>query len=117
MDESFLSVFDLIALGCGVYCLYTYYKLRTSGALFKNALLIPNGKSPKECLDEAAYIAYLQPKLLVISIVTFLFGLVSLINEQFGLYGFWVSEALTAVSLLTVIWYGVCSAKANRRYW
>ena len=105
MDDSFFMIFDLISLGCGIYLLYTYIKLRMAGRLFPSSLLIPKDRSPKDCKDSAAYIRYIQPRMLMIGILITLFGAVSLVNEYLHFPAFAV-----------VVWYGVCSGKANRRY-
>jgi len=117
MDDSFLLIFDYISLACGVYCLYVYMKLRLTKHLFKNSILLPSGKEPKDCLDEEAFVAYMRPKLLVLGIVTFLFGVLCLVDEKFNIYNLLVNEILTGISFLTVVWFGVCSSKANKRYW
>lgn len=117
MDNSFLTIFDIIALGCGFYCIITFVKLRIAGRLFPNGLLVPKDKKPKDCEDEAAYIAYLGPRLLILGIVTTLFGAVSMVNEYMQLYTMQVSLILTGVAFLTVVWYGVCTYRANKKYW
>ena len=117
MDNSFLIIFDLISIGCGGYILYTYLKLHMAGRLFPNSLLVPTGKSPKDCLDSEAYIRYIKPKMLIIGILVTLFGLVSLLTEYLSFFSANVSLILTGVIFVCIIWYGICSGKANRTYW
>ena len=118
MNDSFMMMFDIISLGCGGYCLFTFMKLHmTRGALFPNSLLIPNGMTPKDCTDPKTYTKYIGPKLLILGIVTAAFGLINMANSYFDLFTLLVSEILTGVALATVIWYGVCSSKANKRFW
>ena len=78
MDDSFLKLFDLISTACGVYILYSYVKLRMVGRLFPSSLLIPNGRQPKDCLDEEGYIRYIRPRLLVIGVAITVLGLAML---------------------------------------
>lgn len=118
MNDSFLMMFDMISLACGVFCIYTCIKLRQRGGkLFNNSLLIPKGKTEKDCLDEEAYSAYIAPKLMVLGILITLFGAVNLLNEYLNLYGLLVSEILTGCAFVSVVWYAVCNSKANKRYW
>jgi len=117
MDDSFLLIFDLIALLCGVFCLYTWFRLRREKRLFKNSIICPSSKEPKDCLDEEAYIAYIQPKLLILGIVTFLFGAICMVDEKVHMFNLLGQELCTAVSLAVVVWFGVCTYKANKRYW
>lgn len=117
MDNSFFMIFDLISTACGGYILFTWFKLHVAGRLFPNGLLIPNGKSPKDCLDAEAYIRYIKPKMLIIGVIVTAFGLTSLINQYVTLYNSQVGLILTGVIFAAIVWFGVCSSKANRRYW
>lgn len=117
MDNSFMLIFDLIALGCGVYCIMTFIKLRIAGRLIPNGLLVPKDKTPKDCEDEAGYLRYMSPRLLILGIVTALFGAVSLLNDYLKFYNMTISLILTGVAFVTVVWYGVCNYRANKRHW
>ncbi len=114
MDTIF---FDAITLACGVYLLYVWYRLRSTGKLFSNGLLIPKGKKMEECMDAAAYIAYLLPKLLIIGSIVTICSLLGVANYYLELYGFWTSEILIGISLAAVVWYAICNGKAMRRFW
>ena len=116
-SDSFLMIFDLISLMCGVYILYTYVKLRMACRLFPSSLLIPSGKSPKDCLDSEGYIRYMLPRLLIIGIPITLFGMVNLANEYLQLFDYQVGLIMTGVAFVFIVWFAVCTAKANRRYW
>lgn len=116
MDNSFFMIFDLISLGCGIYILYTYAKLRIAGRLFPNGLLIPKDRSPKDCSDSEGYIRYIQPRLLIIGIFITIFGALTLVNEYLHFMDTNAILASIGVALAVLIWYGVCSGKANRRY-
>ena len=117
MDQSFLMMFDFISIGCGVYILYTLIKLQAYGRLFPNSLLIPNGKSPKDCNDPQGYITYLKPRLLILGIFVLLFGLLSLLNESMQFFSFAGTMIFVAVTFAVIAWYGVCSTKTFKRYW
>lgn len=113
----FTSMFDVISLACGVYILITWFKLHAAGRLFPNSLLIPRDKSPKDCLDPAAYIGYIGPRLLIVGIVVTLSGVAGLLNTWLGLYGFWVGEGIIVLCLAALVWYCICSSRANKKYW
>lgn len=117
MDNSFLVIFDLIALGCGAYCIFTYMKLRMAGRLFPNSILIPNGKKPSDCEDAEEYIRYIGPRLLILGIYVSVFGIISLVNEYLNWFNLLVSEIITGLSLVMIIWYAVCNSRANKRFW
>ena len=117
MENSFLMFFDLIAIGCGVYMLYTWYKLKLAGRLFPNALLIPKDKSPKSCADPEGYIRYILPKTLITGILITLLGIVRLVNEYAQFFGLVVSEIVICLDLDVIAWYGVCYSKSVKLYW
>lgn len=115
--DSYIQFFDIIALVGGLYILHTWFKLQKSGALFPNGLLIPGGKYPEDCRDQAAYIAYIKPRMLICGGIVALSSVMNLINAQLKIYGFWATEIITLLVLAVLIWYAVCSGKANRTYW
>lgn len=117
MNSSFLMMFNLISLGCGIYCLYTYAKLRIAGRLFPNSLLVPSGRKPKDCLDAPTYIAYVQPRLLILGILVTAFGIVTTLDSFYQFFSLLLNELLTVAMLGVIVWYAVCSSKANKRYW
>jgi len=115
--NGFSSFFDLISLLCGGYILVTWVKLRVAGRLFPNGLLIPKNKSVKDCTDAPGYIRYLSPRLLITGAVITLSGVLGLLNDTLQLYGFLVAEGIVALCLAVLIWYAVCTVRANRRFW
>lgn len=110
-------MFDLISIGCGAYILYTYIKLTAYGRLFPNSLLIPNGKTPKDCAHPEDYIRYVKPRMLVVGIIVLLLGIVSILNGSMQFFGFMAAMICNGITLLAVIWYGVCAVKAFKLYW
>ena len=125
--NGFELYFNIITFACGVYALYTVIKLRRLGKLFPNQLLIPKDSKPESCLDEESYIEYVQPRLLVLSIILILVGGVCLADGQWNLtakllpqvenIGFYVSEGGIVLCIVALIWYMVCWTKARKLYW
>lgn len=112
-----MLLFNLVALGCGGFFLYNWIRLRVTGALFESSVLIPRGKGPRECADPIGYIGYIRPRLLVISVVSILYGLFSMLADQGGGIPLPAELAMMAVVLAVVVWYGVCASRAYRRFW
>ena len=114
----FDMMMDLILLGSGVYCLYTWIKLLVTKHLFQNGLLVPKDKRVEDCSDEQAYIHYMMPPLAVVALVTMAYGIVFTLNdcasERFVPYP-WALLLLVPV-LGALIWYAVRNVKANREY-
>ena len=118
MNSTFFLL-DLIALVCGIYCFYTWIRLLAGKKLFQNAILVPREKKPSDCLDEAEYIRYLSPRLAVVAVTTSVYGVLQFANTVFGAFRF-MSTAWSFVPLglvlAALVWYAVCSGKANRKY-
>ena len=112
-----MLLFNLIALGCGCFFLYNWFRLRMSGGLFESSLLVPRGKTPQQCSDAQAYIRYIRPRVIVISIAAILYGAVSMAADRFGGVPLQAELVLMAGVLAVVVWYGVCASRAFRKYW
>lgn len=94
MDRGFDVVVNIITLGCGIYALYTWFKL-LAGKLFDNSLVMPRERTAAQCLDEETYVAYIRPRTLILGIATVISGGTGVVDS----------------------WYGVCLVRAHRRYW
>ena len=118
-NASMFMMIDVISLGCGVYCVYTWLRLLREKKLFKNGLLIPKDMDPSDCLDEAGYIAYISPRLAVLAVVTLLYGIVQMLNNtilETPFMNFAQSMITLGVVMAVLIWYAVANSKANREY-
>ncbi len=115
--DGFSSFFDLISLFCGGYILVTWVKLRVAGRLFPNGLLIPKNKTVKDCLDAPGYIRYVSPRLLIVGVIVTLSGVLGLLNGALQLYGVLVSEIFIMICLAVLVWYAICTVRANKRFW
>lgn len=115
--DNFNLMFDLIGLGCGIYCMYTWVKLQIGGVLFKNSILVPKELNVSDCLDEAAYVQYMKPRLGVLAFVVMLGSVIMMLNDTvlpFIPYPW--SLAPLALMIGVLIWYAVCNSRANRDY-
>lgn len=109
---------DVVLLGCGVYCLYTWLRLAVTKKLFKNGLLVPKEKKISDCADEQEYIRYMMPPLAAMAVVTMAYGVIMLLNDMvetpFLPYPW--PLAVLAVVLGVLVWYAVRNSHANRDY-
>ena len=127
MDQNgFDTIFNLITLGYGLYAVYTWFQLR-GGALFPNPLLIPKDLRPDHCLDEAAYVAYIRPRTLILGVIAALSGGMGMADQSAGFLAAWsaavgLSELtlrlilMVGLPLVVVVWYAVCLVRAQRKY-
>lgn len=127
MDRGFDVVVNIITLGCGIYALYTWFKL-LAGKLFDNSLVMPRERTAAQCLDEETYVAYIRPRTLILGIATVISGGTGVVDSYTGIIRNWAQTqdwlgflvefgALILVPLAVIIWYGVCLVRAHRRYW
>lgn len=82
MNNSMNDLMNLISVLCGGYCLYTWFRLVREKRLFENGILLPKDRKPEDCFDEGAYIRIIRPKLGILGLVIFLFGVFSAINDR-----------------------------------
>ena len=115
MDSTY-TFLDLLTLGYGIYCMYTWIRLLREKKLFPNALLVPKEKKPADCVDEEGFIAQIMPPLSVLAIITMAYGVVSLVNDMskvpFLPYP-WNLLPLAAV-VAVLVWYAICDRRAKR---
>lgn len=112
-------IMDLVVLGSGVYCFYTWIKLLTTKKLFRNGLIVPKDKRIEDCSDEEAYIKYMMPPLATVAFATLAYGILFTVNDcmpqRFLLYPW--SLLLLVPVMAALVWYAVRNSKANREYW
>ena len=119
--------FGLITAGCGVYCLYLWGKIKVSGTVSDNNMILPRGKSMAQCLDKEEFLHMAMPRLLVFGLLILFFGLVTLADVYFGFLDLWtaglsVGMRLLVLELVTcilplgvVIWFGVSLRRVQNR--
>lgn len=75
--------FGVFAAGCGIYCLYGYYMVRVKKEITKT-ILLPKDVDASKCRDIEGYCKEAQLPLLILGIVTTLYGIVDLYNAYAG---------------------------------
>lgn len=117
-NSSMFMMIDLISLGCGIYCLYTWLRLLREKKLFKNGLLIPKDLKPEDCLDEEAYIRYMSPRLAALAVATLLYAVVQVLNNLLldSFMSFAQNMIALGVVMAVLVWYAIANNKANREY-
>ena len=118
MDNNASLLLDLLTLACGGYCMYTWVNLRILNRLFKNELLVPKDCKPEDCLDEEGYIAYIRPRLFVLSALVVLTGVIFVLNDVLAspVVPYPWSIIPWALVLVALVWYAISNRHANREY-
>lgn len=111
---SMFGFMDLIVIGCGVYGIYSWYKLVKEHEI-KKAYLVGGTSQPSDCKDVPAFADFMGTKLLILSLGMIIFGGVSAINDYVQSVGaiIWV---LMAIFLALIIWYCVQLRKADQMF-
>ena len=121
-------IFGLIMTGCGIYCLYSWGKIRATGKVPDGAMILPVGHSEGDCLDLQEYLSHIMPKFLILSILVTLFGCVTLGNAYFSILDVWTAAMTPGMRLLVlelvtcfiplgvVIWFAICLRRAQKRF-
>lgn len=122
MDMNAIDLyFNIVGLAAGIYCLYTWFKLKKAGKLFANQLLVPKDAKPEDCLDEEGYIRLMSPCLLLVGLVWGLSGGVGMANGQWhflterGSFYFALGSSIVCVAAFVV--YLIVWLRARKLYW
>lgn len=114
MDMTLDGLLGLFALGCGLYCLYGVYMLRFKNEINRSVLL-PKDVNVKKCKDVKGYCKEAQPPLLLLGIVTTVYGGIDLYNTYVG-----GADKLFIIMLIllipALIIYAVMIKKINEKY-
>ena len=97
--DSFYLLFDLFIAGAGVYGMKNWLDMKRSGQLKACKLIMPADCKLADCKDPEGFYAYILPCLLWFSIVCFVCGAFSAVNDYFGLLG----ELGTVVTCLAFV--------------
>lgn len=111
--------FNVISLAAGGYFLYIWWRLKKEGKLFANQLLLPKDAKPEECLDEAEYVDFIRPWILVAGLILAVVGGVCLLDSFVGLAAdsFRLNQMGNLLCIGAVISYIVVWTVGRKRYW
>lgn len=114
-SNSAFGLVDILVVGGGFYVLYAWYLLVFKGEI-KEGILVPKSTSPKKCKDLPGYQGYM-------GIRTLIFGIVTIVSGAVGLYQDYVTRlpvpvylGALAFFLACVVWFAVCSKKAEKMF-
>ena len=115
------NIFDFISLmflGCGLYCLYGWYKMKISGEI-NEVLLLGKHANAGKCKDKKAYLSKVMPAVLIFGIVTTIYGGVDALN----LFVFdrdptvtIIDNILMGIFGITFIWYIIYTSRLRKQF-
>lgn len=115
--NSFDLFFNLITLCCGAYCLYLWFQLRRQGLNMPKCPLVPTDQTPSDCMDPEAYVAYMQPRMLVLGVVVLVTSVLGLLTGTVLPYTMWMQIVVIVLPLAVLVWFCICFTKARKEYW
>lgn len=108
------SIFGIIGVGCGLYCLYAFYMLKFKKEI-NQTILLPKDARMKKCKDMEGYCRDTEKPLLFLGGVITVYGAVDLYGnyrQQQGML-FWIMFVLVWVALF---WFMKTVRKNNKKY-
>lgn len=114
MDNMFGAI-GVIILACGLYCFYSYFKMKKTGVP-SDVILLSKDEANRPCKDKAAFMAKTSPLVLMLSVVTTVYGIIDVVNS----YVFEMSIVDTVAGVIffiVLIVYMVQTQKIKRAYY
>lgn len=110
------GIFGIIALGCGIYCLYGWYMLTVKKDIAgAKSILLPSNVNVKKCKDPEGYCREAGKPLLGLGVVTSLYGASDLYNTYIGGADIIFIVLLVLMFVMLVV-YVVLVRKYNQKY-
>lgn len=118
MDGNSIDLFfNILTLCCGIYCLYHFFQLQAKGLDYPKCFLVPADQKPSDCLDAAAYVAYIKPRTFILGLVVLLTSTLGLVMGRLFEIQVWMQLVVIVVPLVVLVWFCVCFMKARKEYW
>ncbi len=117
------TILDVVLLAMLVmvagYGLYTVIRLKREYMLFPNKFLFPTGCTAENCLDEGAYIDFIIPRMLILSIACLVMAIAYGIRVyMFPDFNHIAIEIATIILPFgTLLWYAFVQNKASKTFW
>lgn len=104
------GIFGFIGIASGAYVLYAWYQMKTMKEI-NRTILLPKTVDPKKCKDKEAYMKEASPKMLVLAAAAIVYG----VTDTMKVTGVPLWTALL-ILFAVLIWFGVSTAKMNKKY-
>ena len=112
--DSIWGFIGVIVLACGVYAIYAYIKMKTTGEI-NASLLLGKDYIYKKCKDKDAFTKKAGPALLGFGIVALVYGVIDVIHCY--VYSMEIVDTVGMVVFFVVlVGFGVYTTKLKREY-
>ena len=112
--DSIWGFIGVIVLACGVYAIYAYIKMKTTGEI-NASLLLGKDYIYKKCKDKDAFTKKAGPALLGFGIVALVYGVIDVIHCYVYSMGI-VDTVGMVVFFVVLVGFAVYTTKLKREY-
>ncbi len=125
MPETFeFSVFDtiylLIMLAGGFYCIVSYVRMKHDNFTSTNQIVIPSGCEAKKCKDMPAFKKFMGKRVIILAVVLLGCGVLQAavaIMVGMEIIPGWTEQLLIIPVIVVIIWYIWSQKQAQSRFW
>lgn len=112
--DSIWGIIGIIVLACGLYAIYAFIKMKTTGEI-NASLLLGKEYTYKKCKNKEAYVKKAGPALLVFGIVALVYGIIDVIHCY--VYPMTVVDTVGMVIFFVVlVVFAVYTTKIKKEY-
>jgi len=109
----FMQIFDVI-IGClGLYMIIAGIRSQKAGEIDK--IFVPD-EDKVRCRNMKGFTKYLVPKVYVFGGVSFVFGVLSFINDRFTNLGGYVNAAMYIAFIVAWVWFSFSIKKGREKF-
>ncbi len=111
-------LFLVVILFFGCYCGYGFLRLRRENSLFAHRMMYPNYCPWDLCLDPEGYVAFIRPRIAILSVAMLLSGLTQLVSYFIpAMRSIGLSLGIYIVPLFVYLCYNSSLRRAAKKYW
>ena len=113
-----LGIMTVMILGCGLYCLWAWYQMKTIGEI-NVTLLLGKQYEPYQCKNKKEFVAKSLPAVLILGVFFTLYGVLSLAHMMWFRENpifFWADKVMMVLSLLSLIRFAYVTSKLRKEY-
>lgn len=112
--DSIWGIIGIIVLACGLYAIYAFIKMKTTGEI-NASLLLGKEYTYKKCKNKEAYVKKAGPALLVFGIVALVYGIIDVVHCY--VYPMGVADTVGMVIFFVVlVAFAVYTTKIKKEY-
>ena len=112
--DSVWGIIGIIVLACGLYAIYAFIKMKTTGEI-NASLLLGKEYTYKKCKNKEAYVRKAGPALLVFGIVALVYGIIDVVHCYVSPMDI-VDTAGMIIFFVVLVAFAVYTTKIKKEY-